>query len=383
MTTTKTPAEKLSTMRSQLRGKFLERTAEIDGLLCAMLARHHVLLLGPPGEAKSALASVVTDAITGADLFQVLLTKTTTPEEICGPLDLPALEQGHYRRKVDGYLPTAHIAYIDETFKGSSAILNTMLTALNERSFDNDGGRHDIPLMTAVGASNELPDDRDLGALYDRFLLRYWVEPVKTRSARRTLLQRNGASLNITETMTLAELETAIEDVEKVTLEDTIVDRLLDIREALEDMSIVASDRRWIQIIRLLKARAYLDGCDSVETRHLSILCDCLWKEPKERSEVVKVVNKLAHPVTAEALEALDAAESEVEKVPGFTGSNHADVINGVRAVVRKLTAVVNDLDGLPSKAPESESAEIDQAMAKVDAMISAAKAKAEKLVEL
>ncbi|MDO9283426.1 MAG: AAA family ATPase, partial [Aquabacterium sp.] len=166
----------------------LERDTAVRLLLLAALAGEHVLLIGPPGTAKSELARRLHRAFDGARYFERLLTRFSTPEELFGPLSLKALEDDRYERLIDGYLPTAGIAFLDEVFKANSAILNALLTLLNEREFDNGSGRVPVPLITVVGATNEVPDDDALQAFYDRFALRVPVEPV-TDSQFTALLQ--------------------------------------------------------------------------------------------------------------------------------------------------------------------------------------------------
>jgi MoxR-like ATPase len=144
----------------------------IDGALAAVLAGEHVLLLGPPCTAKSALARAIAQAFGGA-YFARLLTKFSTPEELFGAISLRALEQDHYARITTGKLPEAEFAFIDEVFKANSAILNALLAVVNERVFHNDGQPVACPLVTMSGASNELPEGKDLEALFDRFLVRF------------------------------------------------------------------------------------------------------------------------------------------------------------------------------------------------------------------
>src|SRR5580704_4050168 len=167
---------KLSSIREELNHLFLERTDLIDGALCALLSASHVLMIGPPGTAKSMLADELCRRIDGANYFQWLLTKFSTPEEIFGAVSLKSLEQDDYRRVTDHKLPEAHIAFLDEIFKANSSILNALLTLINERLFHNGRERLSVPLITLFGASNELPDEEELTALYDRFMLRFLAD---------------------------------------------------------------------------------------------------------------------------------------------------------------------------------------------------------------
>jgi MoxR-like ATPase len=155
----------------------VERDTEVRLLLLAALAGEHILFVGPPGTAKSELGRRLSRLCRGR-YFERLLTRFSVPEELFGPLSMRALEEDRYVRQTRGYLPDATVAFVDEIFKANSAILNTLLTLLNERLFDNGSDRARVPLVCLVAASNELPESEELDALYDRFLIRRRVGQV-------------------------------------------------------------------------------------------------------------------------------------------------------------------------------------------------------------
>jgi MoxR-like ATPase len=299
-------------LRTNLTTHFPERKDVIDGALAAVLAGEHVLLLGPPGTAKSALVRAIAAAF-GGTYFERLLTKFSTPEELFGAISLKALEQDRFARVIAGKLPEADFAFVDEIFKANSAILNSMLTLVNERIFHNDGKPIICPLITMFGASNELPEGKDLEALFDRFLLRFEVGYL-LRPANLKLVLTSPEPV-VAPAMSLTDLKKMQVEVAKVAVTDDTVEGLITIRDACKVEGIIASDRRWKKALKLVQAAAYMAGEKKTTPEDLAILVDSLWREPKDRPKVARLVGKLADPVGAQAAEILDAARETANKV--------------------------------------------------------------------
>jgi len=340
----------LERVRANLKARFLERDEIVDGLLAAVLCGQHVLLIGPPGTAKSATVNALVESIDGAQSFTWLLTKFTTPEEIFGPISLKALQQDRFARIPAGKLPEAHVGFLDETFKANSAILNALLTLANERQFHNDGKVIECPLITLVGASNELPGTDDLEALFDRFLLRFWVPYLTEESSVRTLLAKNPPNGRVS--ISLADLEHCQREVMTVAVPDEIFDAIIAIKEKTEEKGFQSSDRRWRLLIDLLRAFAYLAGEDAVNEDHLDVLTDALWRQPKERPMIASIVGAVGNPLNVRATEILDAAKEVVSKLgrPSTDPDAKADWLRSASLVESRLTDMEKELGDLAQR---------------------------------
>lgn len=318
-------AVRLRAIAGELADQFFERDDVVRALLVAVLAGQHSLVLGPPGTAKSQLARELTGRIDGATYWEILLSKFTAPTRMFGPIDVAALSRGEYRQVFEGRATTAHIAFIDEIFKCSTAALNETLGLLNERLYHPENGGTPIrcPLISAITASNELPTGEDSAAIYDRLLVRlevgYLADPSNFAALIRTAVAAAApAARTVVE---LAALQHAVTvEVPAIEVPDATVDAVCTLRAALRRKELTASDRRWRQAVRLLQASAYLDGRPEVGESDLAVLTHVLWDSPAQRSTVEREVLTLVTPDAKEALDladAIDELETELDAKAG------------------------------------------------------------------
>ena len=341
--------EILKEIIKELKSEFLERDEVIDGSVCALLTSNHVLILGPPGTAKSQLSNELCSRIEGAEYFHWLLTKFTTPEEIFGSVSLKGLENDEYRRITTHKFPESHIAFLDEIFKASSSILNSLLTAVNERIFFNGTQKYVIPLISLFGASNELPaEDDELDALYDRFMLRYAVGYIKEdfRFLKMVQASEKGAgntSLSLDELMQLKRM------VEDVKIPPTIYKIVLKIRTELGRKGIILSDRRYKNSFNLIKAHALIKSRVMVDEDDLMILEHVLWRDPGEIAEVKSIIYKCLYGYR-ETLKELLVNAQEIES---YSRQDWEDQETRVKANIEaqtKLKMIISKVDDITNE---------------------------------
>lgn len=336
---------KILNIQQALSSQYAERDEVIEGLTVGLIARQHTLLIGPPGTGKSALVSDLTNRITGANYFQWLLTRFSTPEELFGPVSLKELEHGVYKRNTTGKLPEAHIGYLDELFKANSAILNALLTLINERIFYNNGAPVQVPLQSVIGSSNEYPEEGEgLEALFDRFLLRFEVEYIGEDHSFLSML-RGGPSAPAD--MSLDELYQLQFFSDAVLIQDDVLEALAKIRKALKDEGIHPSDRRFKQSLSVIRAKAVLSGRDQAVVEDILMLKNSLWERPEQRQKVAEVVRKHAQDVVKAKLEDLINEVKDVLKAMKENGSTEQAV-----EATKKLKLLKADMEKLNKDYP-------------------------------
>src|SRR5262245_20801259 len=291
---------KFAAARREMAEALIEREQEIDLVLTGLVARENVLLVGPPGCAKSLLLDSLMSWMKGKK-FSILLNRFSCPEECLGTISVAGLKSDVFRRVTTGKLPEADLAFLDEVFKASSAILNVLLKILNERTYEvGDGTTVKVPLKLAVAASNEWPSPetgKELSALFDRFSLRKSVRPILTASGRQRLLWGGDHTPKLSTSITPAEVDDAHGKAMALPWTEEARQALEQIVRELHKEGIQPGDRRQFKAVGVARAFAWLDGADRVEPEQLEVLASVLWDSPEEQPEkVAQVIARVANP---------------------------------------------------------------------------------------
>ena len=293
--------KRINALRTSLGGYFVEKQELIDLMCVAAVAQEPLLLVGPPGTAKSDLVLKFKDALglNDADYFEYMLTRFTEPSEILGAIDIKELRDGKYLRRKEGKLPTAKLVFLDEIFKSNSAILNILLTIINEKKFYQDGLPEPVPLRILFAATNEIPEQGELAALKDRFVLKALSRPVQEthfqelidsglrnesyRSLNRKPWAEQHATLddflkaNRYLTFQFAGVRATVQGEEendrtRFFPADVFREYQRLVKTLIREDRIFVSDRKLVKLYKLLRVRAWLFGGGTVSRGDLKLL---------------------------------------------------------------------------------------------------------------
>ena len=343
--------ERFKQLLGEMNRGIYEKETEISLSLLAALAGESIILLGPPGVAKSMVARQLKTAFRDAQSFEYLMSRFSTPDEIFGPVSIQKLKTSDtYERAVEGYLPTADVVFLDEIWKAGPAIQNTLLTVINEKIFRNGNREMHLPLKLLVAASNELPAKGEgLEALWDRFVIRIESRPIKLeKNFRAMLLDSHADFLGPTDStdfsgftgglghadfadnadfsdlkITSEEYAEWTERIDKIGVKIEVLDaisairkslRAVNVDEAAERRNIYVSDRRWKNIVRLLRTSAFMQDREEVDICDLLPIYHCLWQEPGERDAIRNIVIRaLFSPFADKLVEMKNALAEDIK----------------------------------------------------------------------
>jgi MoxR-like ATPase len=366
---------RLGLLAQSLERSFLGKDEVIRLLLIAIVAGEHAVLIGPPGTAKSALLRMLARLL-DAKYFEYLLTRFTEPNEIFGPVDLAAFREGRYERRTEGMLPTAELVFLDEVFKSNSAILNALLTLLNERRYTSGGRVMKSPLLSAFGASNEVPTDETLGAVFDRFLLRirsdnldaYHFQDLLERGLEHEVRGLLDAEVKpLASAKEIAALHKSFGP--KMQFRDDFFAAYKGLVFQIRAEGVSLSDRRVVKLLKLFAASAFLDGRPTADASDFFVLKH-IWNNEDQAAILDSIITPVLeahyrdHPQTRRVgasgvgIEALGAEIDRVRQVlTGGGGLSDLQLFSQLKALNEIKTALTSSPD---SRAPEL-AARVDQ----------------------
>jgi len=292
--------QRLRDVARDLDERFLDKGELVRLMLVTLLAGEHMLLVGPPGTAKSALVRHLARLV-DARYFEYLLTRFSEPNELFGPVDIKAFREGSFVRRIDSMLPEAEIVFLDEIFKSNSAILNALLSILNERRFFTGSQSLKVPLCSLYGATNEIPNDEALGAIFDRFLVRALSENLDSfhfqglcdRGIRAEVAELSGANETLPRLVTVAEIRRLQARLGQfLSFPDDWMARYKGFIFQIRSEGISISDRRVVKLLKLFAASALLDGRPTVNDGDFFILRH-VWNSPEQ----VAILDDVVGPV--------------------------------------------------------------------------------------
>ena len=420
---------KMNAVISEVSDCLAERDELIHVIALALLTRKNLFVLGDPGQAKSQAIDRFRSHITDAKQFDVLMSKGIDQEQLFGRLDLASIIPGHISNSrlnndakycemrkqlkvlmdtagtdaefiqlaelqgkmsryqgalalynqgspeilTDGKIPDSHICFLDELFKANDGVLNSLLKALNERKYTNEGVTTDIPVISFFSASNEIPnfnnpEEKCLRALYDRFDFKVCTRNVEDRGNRMKILKakQNGTDCYIGTTFTLDELYQMQDEVSGVIVPDSIYEITDNILVELRRKDITVSDRTYFNFAPVARAEAWLNGRDTVIPADLMALVNYLWNKPDEYATVRETIEKLITNPLGDKLDALLAKAHELRK----TFEAETDKNKALLSFRNNIVAVYDGAEAL-----KAEISENDPALSSIEGMLDSVEA--------
>jgi len=384
---------KMNQIIDEVRASVAERDELIECIAICLIARKNLFILGDTGQAKSYAINEFRKRITGAKQYERLMSKQTDEEQLFGRLDLSslipgnmpmdelmkdnryaeqaekveklyeqyqndglsstlndavteaknllnikhilcALRSGTPKMITEGKIPDSHIVFLDEIFKSNDGILNSLLTALNEKVYTNEGQTVKIPVESFFSASNEIPNFNDstqaiLKPLYDRFEMKVLTEYVQEKDNRMTVLKnKQSGSTNTAATyITLAELKQMQQEAEKVKVTDEINELMDNVLCELRRHNIHVSDRKYFGFTPIVRVKAYLNGNTEVKPKDLLVLKNYFWSEPSQIPIVEKILKDICeNPIGAKAQKLVEMARESFSELNNFASSQDREI---------------------------------------------------------
>jgi MoxR-like ATPase len=337
---------------TELESPFVGRHEESLVITLALMTGEHVVLIGEPGTAKSAIARRSADLLS-AKFFKYLLTKFTEPSELFGPLDIKALRQGVYRRITTGKLPEAEIAFLDEIFNANSAVLNSILSIMQERVLYDGYTEIKVPLWTLVGASNRVPEEPELEALYDRFLFRQNVRPLDEESWDSLLDASWKLEMGVTQAVSKVMSTDDIKEINNLMFKvdlSAVKSKLIRLFMIMNEKELHISDRRKGKILKAIAAHAILEGRLQATESDLIVL---KYTVPKDIDDFDKV-----NTILVEELKTKERIMRELEEIANNVKNSEKsikeleafdprllDIYKNLKVAKGKIQSLVQDVE--------------------------------------
>ncbi len=341
-------ASRMKSGLEQVKRSFVGMDNVIDGIGLALTSGEDIFLISPPGTAKTTIARTIAQ-IANADFASILFHSELSYSEMVGGFDPEKAMNGKIERKLDR-VGSAHIALLDEIWKASAGVSNMLLDVLEGKQVED----RPIPLLSTISASNELPTDRASSAMWDRLLIRFYVDDLDGDDFE-SMLTASAGSTVITSVLDADEirLASAVAELMALTISSSFAHSVRDLRESAKEEGITASNRRWRKIIKAAAAKSILDGED-LDQLHLIVAADILWSNPDEIKSVRKLVKASVDPLAnsvfnimalwesfQEAFEAHDLRTTDMQSVQNLLSMVDVvqDEIDSVKDVARNGNA--------------------------------------------